>query len=462
MSDVGLDTPATTALPAVEKTAPKMSRGRRSAVWTLVVLASVIAVLSVLTTWVHRQVLDNKAWTKASAHAIQDPVIRSAIATQLVNQIYDNVNVSAELQKQLPSNFKQLAGPAAAALREPATQGVELLLAQPRFQKLFVAASSAAQKQLVAVLEDKTGFGISTGSGNVTLDISELLKEVATQLGLPSSVISKLPPDVGVITVARSDQLASAQKGVRAIKILSVWAGILVFGMYILAMYLAAGERRKTLAHIGWAFTIVGLVTLVARHFIGNYVVNTLSQPENRVPVRHLWLIETSILGQIGWAIVMYGLLTVLAALIAGPTPIATSLRREAAPVLNVRPGITWGATGIVWLLLILWGPTHALRTWWGILLLAVLLVAGVWVLRRQTLAEFPQAGLEPAEASLVARATASARKLTHHEAAAATPAGAGAKSTAEELDRLVALRDRGALTQDEFEQAKKLALSNS
>jgi Short C-terminal domain len=188
--------------------------------------------------------------------------------------------------------------------------------------------------------------------------------------------------------------------------------------------------------------------------------VNTLSQPENRTPVRHLYLIETSILGQIGWAFIMYGLVVVLAALIAGPTPLATSLRREVAPVLNVRHGITWGATGVLWLLLILWGPTHALRTWWGILLLAVLLVAGVWVLRRQTLVEFPEAGLHPAEVTMAARMTASARKLTHHREHHAASAPAGGGSTADELDRLVALRDKGALTQDEFEQAKKLTIS--
>ncbi|HEX4521485.1 MAG TPA: SHOCT domain-containing protein [Gaiellaceae bacterium] len=459
MSEVGLDPVATTPLPAVKAPAGRMGRRRRIAVWALVVAASVIAILSVLTTWVHRQVLDNHAWTKASATAIQDPTIRSAIATQVVTQLYDNVDVAAQLRQQLPPDFKRLAGPAAAALREPATQAVELLLAQERFQTLFVRASSAAQQQLVAVLENKTGHGISTGNGDVTLDIGVLLREVATQLGLPASVISNLPPDVGVITVAHSDQLNTAQKGVRAIKILSVWLLVLVLAMYVLAIYLAVGERRKTLAHIGWGLTIAGLVTLVARHFIGNYVVNTLSQPENRTPVRHLWLIETAILGQIGWAIVMYGLLTVLAALIAGPTPIATSLRREVAPVLNRRPELTWGATAVVWLLLILWGPTHALRTWWGILLLAVLLAAGVWVLRRQTLVEFPNAGLEHGTPSLVVRVTAGARKLTHR--APHAPAATVTSSTADELDRLLALRDKGALTQDEFEQAKKLALAS-
>ena len=56
---------------------------------------------------------------------------------------------------------------------------------------------------------------------------------------------------------------------------------------------------------------------------------------------------------------------------------------------------------------------------------------------------------------------TASARKLTHHREHAAAPAATVGSSTADELDRLVALRDKGALTQDEFEQAKKLALSS-
>jgi hypothetical protein len=36
----------------------------------------------------------------------------------------------------------------------------------------------------------------------------------------------------------------------------------------------------------------------------------------------------------------------------------------------------------------VLWGPTHALRVAWGIVLLGALLAAAVVALRRQTLAE--------------------------------------------------------------------------
>ena len=44
--------------------AEALSRRRRALVWTLVVLASLIALASILTTWVHRQMLDEQAWER--------------------------------------------------------------------------------------------------------------------------------------------------------------------------------------------------------------------------------------------------------------------------------------------------------------------------------------------------------------------------------------------------------------
>jgi len=45
----------------------------------------------------------------------------------------------------------------------------------------------------------------------VTLDLSELVSEVGAQLGVPASALAKIPPDTGVITVLRSDQLSAAK-----------------------------------------------------------------------------------------------------------------------------------------------------------------------------------------------------------------------------------------------------------
>jgi hypothetical protein len=446
--------------PASAAAPPKLSRRRRIVVWTLIVLASLIALVATLTTWVNRQMLNNAAWNRASVQIIQDPVVQSALATNLVNQLYENVNVAAELERRLPSSLKQLAAPAAAALQEPVTKSVQFLLGQPRFQQLFVRASDVAHQKLVNVLENKTGYGISTGNGVVTLDMSELLHELGAELGVPADALARLPANAGVVTVMKSDQLSAAQSGVRAVKVLSVWLLVLVFVLYGLAIYLAPGRRRKTLSHCGWGLVIVGLLVLVARRLLGNYVINGLTQPQNRMPVNHIWLYATEILGQVGYATIFYGLVAVLGAFIAGPTRLATALRRWAAPTLNTRPELTWGAAAFLLLLLVLWGPTHAMRTWWGILVFAALLALGVVVLRRETRAEFPQAGLEAGGESLGARIAATASGAAHRVSGAVHhEAEADPRSPAEELSRLAELRDKGAISEAEYEQAKKLAL---
>jgi hypothetical protein len=358
-------------------------------VWCLIVAASVIALASALTLWVHRQLLDEESWREASAELIEDPAVRSALSVYLVDQLYENVDVAGDLEQRLPAQLKPLAGPVAGALRQPATDAVDRLLDTAAIQQLWVEASSLAQQKLVNVLEDKTGDGISTGEGVVTLDLGDLVKQLGTELGLSSTVLDRIPPDAGVITVMRSDRLAEAQTAVKVLKVLSGALLVLVLGLYALAVYLAAGARRRTLRNIGWALILVGLALLVARRFAGNYVIDALTSPESRDAGRRAWLIGSEILGQLGVAAIIYGAVVVLGTLLAGAAGWATTARRRLAPVFAERMGIVWAGVAAAYLLLVLWGPTHALRTAWGIVLLGALLAAAVAVLRRQTLAEF-------------------------------------------------------------------------
>jgi len=429
---------ADTALVAATAAEPvKLSRKRRIAVWTLVVLATILALVAILTTWVNRQMLDNTAWNKATSQVIQDPQVQAALGDFTVNQIYDNINVTQALQSKLPPALKPLAPQLAGALQGPAARGVSLLLQRPRVQSAFIQASSVAHQKLVNVLENKTGYGISTGNGVVTLNAHELVVEVGTQLGLSSDVLAKLPNKVGTITLMKSDQLAAAQSGVQAIHVLSIWLLIGVFVLYGFAIYIARGARRATLRNAGFGLVLVGLIVLVIRRLLGNYLTDALASPGYQPATHRLYLIGTSILGQIGQAAVLYGAVAVLGAILAGPTAPAVWLRRKLAPTLNDHQGIVWGAVGFLYVLLVLWGGTHALREWWGILLLGGLIALGVVALRRQSLQEFPS---QPAVAGA--------------PAAAAPPAG----DRAAQMARLEELHASGAISDDEFERAKKIA----
>jgi hypothetical protein len=135
-------------------------------VWILIGLATLLALLSSLTLWVNRQLIDNHGWNNASATLVQDPEVRSALSFYLVNSLYENVDVAAALRQRLPKGLEPLAAPAAAALRGPAVSTVNLMLTRPRVQGLFINASSVAHDKLVKVLENKTGRGISTATAS--------------------------------------------------------------------------------------------------------------------------------------------------------------------------------------------------------------------------------------------------------------------------------------------------------
>ncbi len=112
---------------------------------------------------------------------------------------------------------------------------------------------------------------------------------------------------------------------------------------------------------------------------------------------------------------------------------------------------MSWGILAGLYLLVILWGPTHALQTWWGILLFGALIAVGFEALRRQTLAEFPDAAERSGEsvASMKALGARAASHRPHHTAS----------SPADQISRLHDLHESGALTDEEYAQAKQLAL---
>jgi hypothetical protein len=432
---------------------PRLSRRRRLAVWALISLASLLAIVAILATWVNRQLLDSNTFKDTSAQLVEDPAIQSALAGYLVNQAYENVDIPAALAERLPPNLKPLAAPLAAAVRQPATNAVSRLLTRPRVQSLWINASGGTHRQLVAVIEDKNGAATSTSNGNVTIDLGVLVQQIGPSLGLPAAALSRLPPQTGVITVMRSDQLAAVQNGVKAVKIVSTWFVVLVLALYAAAIYIAVGARRVTLRNIGWAFVFVGLLVLVVRRLAGNYTVDALAAPAYREAGHHAWLISSSILGEVGRAMILYGIVAVLGAVLAAPGRMAVKTRGRLAPILNERPDVTWGGAAFGFLLIVLWGGTHALRTWWGILLLGGLLALGIVALRRQTLREFPEPTPKPigdATPSVGARVAGSLRPK----------ADAAGSTQADDLARLAALHESGALTDAEFARAKNLALS--
>jgi hypothetical protein len=427
-----------------------MTRGRRIAVAGVLVLAVVTLLVAVLSTWVKRQALDTDNWTNTSSRILESKNVQATLGAYLVDQLFTNVDVAGTLRSELPTQFQGLAGPAAGGLRQVADRAAPQLLARPRVQNAWRLANENAHKQFLRILNGG-GPVVSTANGEVVLDLHALVTQLAGNIGIGDRVSGALPADAGRLVIMRANQLKTAQnvaKGVRHLSIVSTIASFFLFG---LAIFLARGRRRHTLRTTGWCFFGVGVFCLLVRRMGGDWIVDGLVRAESVKPAAHdTWNIGTGLLRAIALAFVIYGLVIVVAAWLAGPSRSAQAVRRALAPSLRDHPWRVYAGVGFVYLLVLLWGPTPALRHIVPILIIAALLVLGVEVLRRQTAREFPDA--QAGDTIHRLRAWYDARR--------GRPAPEG-NGHVKELERLASLHDSGALTDEEYTTEKTLLLSS-
>src|SRR3977135_873772 len=129
------------------------SRARR--IWVRVILggATLLAVFAIFAVWANRQLMNPTNWSKTSTALLQKPTIRSALSGYLVDQLYANINVPAQLKSGLPQQLQPLAGPIAGGLHSVVEQGSERALESPRVQNLWANANRAADQTLVAIVK---------------------------------------------------------------------------------------------------------------------------------------------------------------------------------------------------------------------------------------------------------------------------------------------------------------------
>jgi hypothetical protein len=428
------------------------SSRRRLLPLTLITIGSVLALLAIFAVWANRQLLDTDNWTETSSELLENDEIRGQLAIFLVDELYANVDVQAELAQAFPPRLAPLAGPAAGALQDLGVRGVDTLLERPRAQALWEEANRRAHTRLLQVVEDGGGEAVSTSGGNVTLDLKALLEQTSEQFGVGGRLADQLPADAAQLTVLKSDELELAQDAVRYLKAIAIILVVLSLGLLALGVYLAKGWRREALRACGIGLIVAGAAALIARSLAGDAVVGLAKTAAVEPAIADTWSISTSLLVEAATATLMYGIVVVFAAWVAGPTAWATAMRRGLAPFLR-EPRFAYGGLGVLVLLLLAWGPTPALRKPLPALFLVALLAVGVEVLRRQTASEFPNASRSDALRGLRGR-------LAGTRSGAGGPGTTSGDDRLSELERLAALHDSGALDDAEFEHQKARVLA--
>jgi hypothetical protein len=375
------------ASPAPSASAPRrgLPRWRIITARTLTVIGILLLVVSVLANYVKRTALDEGNFRGTARALIADDKIRDQVASTLVEQLYSNTDIAATLRQRLPDNLQPLAVPVAGLVQNATEGAAKQLLARPRVQNLFVDATSLAQRQFVALLNDDKNL-LRTTNGEVVLD----LRPILTRLGERFSIVSeRIPPDAGRITILKSDQLKTGQRATRALRFVANWIWALALAAWVVAILLVPGRRRLEVRAMAIGILVAGFLILIVRNSAGRYFVNNIVQSDTvRPSAEDAFAIITSLLKGAGWTAVIIGVVGLAGAWLTGPGRHAESARRFLAP--HLRGGGIYAVTIGGFLLLLWWRPTPQFGYWLNIVIMFVLLMVGTEVVRRQLAREHP------------------------------------------------------------------------
>jgi hypothetical protein len=350
----------------------------------LLVLATLLWTVGIVAVWSQRQLLDTENWVQTSDRLLENEEIRDALSTAILQRIYASAPVENRLRETLPENLKPLAGPIAAGLREVANRNAPKVLGSAAAMTAWETANRSAHRALLRVLDGDVARG-----GTVTLNLHDLIAQVAAGTGLPADVADRLPQNLQQLQVLKTDKLEAAQKAVHTFKTLTIVLVVLAVALMAGAVALSA-DRRRTVVAAGGCILFAGVAVLALRRLGNGVAVDALAEGANARPaVRAVFAIGTSLLSDAAWGSIAFGLFIVTGGWLIGSGRRATTLRRVSAPALREHAVAFRVGLGLLILLLVIWGPVPWTQKFWPVLIFAI--VAFVWLerVRHRTLEEF-------------------------------------------------------------------------
>jgi hypothetical protein len=346
---------------------------KRAGVIVLLVLATLFWTVGLVAVWAQRQALDTQNWVETSDRLLENEDVRNAVSTAILQRLYASAPLETRLREELPEQLKPLAGPVAASLREVANRRAPEILGTAAALTAWERANRAAHKTLLKVLN-----GDAVSGGKVTLNLHDLIAQVAAGAGLPPDIADRLPASAQQLQVLKADKLKAAQDGLETLKKLTVLIVILAVAFMAGAIALSS-DRRRTVIACGGCVIFAGVAVLAVRRLGGEVTVDQLAVGANAKPaVRATFVIGTSLLSDAALGSIVFGLFVVTGAWLMGGGKRATALRDFSAPALRTHAAAVRLGLGFLLLLLIIWGPVPWTRSLWPMLIFAV--AAYVWL----------------------------------------------------------------------------------
>jgi hypothetical protein len=248
-------------------------RWRSIVATVMIVVACVLAPLSVVAIWTRNQVTNTDRYVATVAPLADDPAIQNAIADQITAQVFTYIDVQgltnqavdalAErgLTPTLADQLRALAVPIANGVQSFTRSQVGKVVESDTFADAWVQANRVAHAELVKALTGEGGGSVTVENDTVSLNLAAFIETVKQRLvDSGFSVAARIPTVNASFVLFQSDDITRARSGFNLLNTLGVWLPVIAIVLLVLGVYVAKDHRRALVgAALGVAASMVVL-----------------------------------------------------------------------------------------------------------------------------------------------------------------------------------------------------------
>ncbi len=393
-----------TALEAQEtREAPRRHRGRSLLAVLLVLLACVLTPVGIVGLWAKSQVGDTDRYLATVGPLAQDPAVQAAVTDRVTNAIMSNLPVDALITNITPADrplLDALIGQVGGAINSGLTglvhSQVEKVVASDTFDTVWIDINRAAHAAVERVVTGEGGGAVQVDNDTVSLDLAPVIAQVKTRLvadGLPFA--SKIPEVHTDFTLIRSDSIAKARTGLRALELAGGWPAVAAV-LCAVGGVLVAGRRRRATVTAALGMAAGALLLGLGLSVFRAVYLDRLPSGVDQAAASAVYDALVHFLRAGVRTVVVLGLLVAVGAWLSGTGRAATLVRgvwqagfgavRSTLERTGLRlgpvgrfvhrwkAGLGWAAVGAAVLAFLLWSyPTAVVALWMAVVLVLAL-----------------------------------------------------------------------------------------
>ena len=339
-SDSSSDGPVASVSVTAEdsRTGPRAPRTRRIFAWVLVVLASLLIPISVISVWAIRTVTNTDQYVATLAPLARNPVIVDHLAQKATDELFSTHIVQDKVTAALPAEAKPIVTPIVAQVHSYVYGLALKVFESPRFGQLWDTLNRRSHDAVIDVLTGKQtplvqklekGGGIAV---NVTPALNNLINEANSKgvtLFNPLKPILTKGNSLGVTVVSKS-QVSKFTGLFNAIVTLKWVIPIVALVLAILGIVIAV-EHRKTLLRMAIGIALITLLLLAGLSAGRITFINQAGHTFNRQVAGAVWdTMLRFLVTDLRWMLLVVVLIA-LGAWLAGPARYAVWIRSTVA-----------------------------------------------------------------------------------------------------------------------------------